>query len=276
MLDAVESAYPIINATDLTPGIFEVLMKRHSCVLVRNLFGISDVLEMRGVVEQTYRRYDQQMAEIAAGRPATDFSHTEAEGFNQDRETLAGFRQFGSLVLSYSPMAFGVISTILSRSLVKTCIEEYFKQPIGLSMNSSSVRLAETNSLVRRVFHQDGNFLGGADAETINCWIALDPCGETAPGLEVFPQRVNELLPAGEAGAVTIWEIAENVAYERMGAENAWIPTFRPGDAFVFDHLHVHRTHMTEAMTRNRYAVESWMFPIKERYRSEMLAWLGP
>lgn len=276
MLDAQESSRPIVAADDLTPALFEALMRRHSCLLVRALFGASDVAALRGAAADTYRVYDEVMAKIAAGdQPPADASYVTADGFGKSRGELANFRRFGSLVLGFCPHATGVISTTLSRNPIKNCIERYLAGPIGLSLNSSSVRLSEISNDVRRVFHQDGNFLGGADTETVNCWIALDDCGEDAPGLEVFPERVGELLPAGEQGAVAAWEIAEPVAYGRMGADKAWFPRFRAGDAFVFDHMHVHRTHLTERMTRDRFAIESWIFPIKERYRSEFLAWLG-
>ena len=158
---------------------------------------------------------------------------------------------------------------------MRPCVEDYFGAPIGLSANSSSVRLSERGSTIPRVFHQDGNFLGGEDAETINCWIALDPCGVDAPSMEVFPQRVDRLLPAGGPSATVSWEITEETVYGTLGKENAWIPEFSPGDAFLFDHTHVHRTHATPFMTKDRFALECWMFPIKERYRKNYLAWLG-
>ena len=93
--------------------------------------------------------------------------------------------------------------------------------------------------------------------------------------MEVFPQRVEQLLPVGEEGATIPWEITEETVYQQLGAENAWIPEFRAGDAFIFDHIHVHRTHVTPKMTKDRYALECWMFPIKERYRGQYLVWLG-
>ncbi|MEZ5167509.1 MAG: hypothetical protein R2695_13835 [Acidimicrobiales bacterium] len=37
-------------------------------------------------------------------------------------------------------------------------------------------------------------------------------------------------------------------------------PEFREGDALLFDHLFLHRTGVTDAMTKERYAIESWFF----------------
>jgi len=275
MLDAVESSYPIVNGQDLTPALFKEMMSRHRCLLARNLFSMTDVINLRAVADMTYQIYDKGFIDTGAGGPLPDSHYVTDEVFTTSRDDLQRFRQFGSLILSSCPIATGTILPILSKSIVRDCVKAYFGSEIGLSLNSSSVRFSEPSATVRRVFHQDGNFLGGADAETINCWIALDPCGVHAPTMEVFAERVDDLLPAGTEGAVTSWEIAEDVVYGRLGRENAWFPEFRPGDAFLFDHLHVHRTHISEGMTRSRYAMESWMFPVKQRYRRELLAWIG-
>jgi hypothetical protein len=275
MLEAVETKYPIIDAKDLTSPLFTELMRRHSCLMVRGLLGMVDALKLRSIAARTYEIYDSTYEATANGGKPAEENYISPDAYRGSRADIKHFRNFGSLVLSFCPMAAGSIIPILSRSPVRACVEDYFGAPIGLSINSSSVRLSERSSTVRRVFHQDGNFLGGPDAETINCWIALDPCGVNAPSMEVYPQRVDGLLPAGEGGSIVPWEIDEEVVYGTLGKENAWIPEFRPGDAFLFDHTHVHRTHATPTMTKDRFALECWMFPIKERYRKELLAWLG-
>jgi len=275
VLDQVNEAYPIISRKDLSPALFGEMMRRHRCVLVRDLVGMSDTLTLRGLAETTYRTFDRLSAEPRPTALAGDDDYLEEIAVGEGLETSRWFRQYGSILLSHCPLSAGTLLEILSKSPILPCIKDYFGDEIGLALNASSIRLSEPISTVRRVFHQDGNFLGGVDAETINCWIALDPCGVDAPTMEVFPRRVDDLLKAGTEGATTQWEIAESVVYGRLGKENAWIPEFQPGDAFLFDHLHVHRTHLTETMTRSRYAMESWMFPIKERYRGELLAWIG-
>jgi len=275
MLDALETQYPIIEAKDLTSPLFAALMRRHSCLMVRGLLGMADTLKLRAIAARTYEIYDRTYLETESGAKPSEANFIAPDAYGPSRAHLKHFRDFGSLVLSFCPIATGAVTPMLSHSVMRQCVEDYFGAPIGLSINSSSVRLSERGSTIRRVFHQDGNFLGGEDAETINCWIALDPCGVNAPSMEVFPQRVEGLLPAGVDGAIVAWEIAEETVYRRLGKENAWIPEFRPGDAFLFDHTHVHRTHNSPTMTKDRFAMECWMFPIKERYRKEVLAWLG-
>jgi hypothetical protein len=37
-------------------------------------------------------------------------------------------------------------------------------------------------------------------------------------------------------------------------------PVFEPGDVLLFDDLFLHRTAVDPAMTRDRYAIETWFF----------------
>lgn len=267
--------YPVIEKSAFTTALFQTMMADYGCVLARGLFAMSDVLTLRTNAEATYRDYDRGLTEILAGRTPEGSPHITADSFATDVSAIARFRQFGSIPLTRCPQASSVVATTLSESPLRPALEHYFGTQVGLSLTASSVRLSERANLTRRVFHQDGNFLGGIATQTINCWIALDPCGVDAPAMEVYPHRVPELMQAGDNDAIVPWEISEQTVYARLGKENFWTPEFAPGDAFIFDHMHVHRTHLTSTMTRDRFAMENWIFPITEPYRDQVLAWLG-
>jgi len=275
MPDSQPLQKPVLTRADFTTPRFVSMLTSYGCVLVRGLFSMSDVLTLRGYAEAAYRDFDRAMVETDAGRIPDESQHIKTTAYTSDRQSIARFREFGSLPLARCPQASSVVATILSASPLRAGMEAYFQDQIGLSLNASSVRLSEISNPTRRVFHQDGNFLGGIDAQTVNCWIALDPCGVHAPAMEVYPHRVADLMQAGDGASIVPWEISEEAVYARFGKENIWIPEFQPGDAFIFDHLHIHRTHLSDAMTRDRFAMENWMFPITERYRHQFLAWLG-
>lgn len=275
MPDSLSPQKPVLGRAEFTTPRFLSTLSAHGCVLARGLFSMSEVLALRGQAEAAYRDYDHAIAETDAGRAPEESPHVQAAAYTTARESIARFRKFGSLPLARCPQASSLVATILSASPLREGMEAYFQDQIGLSLNASSVRLSEILNDTRRVFHQDGNFLGGVDAQTVNCWIALDPCGVHAPAMEVYPHRVPDLMQAGDGASIVPWEISEEAVYARFGKDNMWIPEFAPGDAFIFDHLHVHRTHLSSAMTRDRFAMENWMFPITERYRHQFLAWLG-
>ncbi len=265
---------PVLDAKDLTAASLRERLARNGCCQIRNLLRMSDVLMLRDLAERTYQEFDAGAAdalESARNRPQVLINR---DAYCDHLPNVKIFRQFGSIPMSYCAVFTEALCSALERTAVPPALSAWFGARVGVSLNASSVRYSELDNEVRRVFHQDGNFLGGEAAQTVNCWIALDPCGRDAPGLEVFPFRVDRLIPAGGDGAIVPWEIEESLTYRELGADRSWIPEFQPGDAFLFDHQHVHRTHKTDAMTRSRYAIECWMFPSLKRHQSKLLAWL--
>jgi ectoine hydroxylase-related dioxygenase (phytanoyl-CoA dioxygenase family) len=106
-------------------------------------------------------------------------------------------------------------------------------------------------------WHQDGSFLGDAVA-TIDVWIALSDCGRDAPGLDIVPHRFDHLLPPGPDGVVIPSDtLAAEIEPLGVGILS---PTFRAGDALLFDQRFLHRTAVSPQMTRERHALETWLF----------------
>ena len=123
-----------------------------------------------------------------------------------------------------------------------------------------SGRCAACRSTSGTNWHQDGAFLGHG-IRTVNVWLTLTHCGDDAPGLDIVPARMGEILPTGTEGAIFDWSVGD------AGASSAWPstrrssgPMFEPGDAMLFDDYFLHRTAVSGAMTHERYAIESWFF----------------
>ncbi len=106
------------------------------------------------------------------------------------------------------------------------------------------------------VWHQDGalhfDFVAPYPADALlkmlTCWIALTPCGEDAPGLELMRQPLPDLLPPAELDARRV--------DERFAATAFWRPVCQPGDAVVFSGGTLHRTHVAPGMHKDRSSVE--------------------
>ena len=73
-------------------------------------------------------------------------------------------------------------------------------------------------------------------------------------------ERVEEILPTGTEGAIFDWSIGEPVVARAASSAPVVRPTLRAGDALLFDDRFVHRTAVDPAMSRDRYAIESWFF----------------
>jgi hypothetical protein len=121
-----------------------------------------------------------------------------------------------------------------------------------------------SRSLARRLphspqglgWHQDAATFGRA-APSVNCWVALSDCGEVAPGIEVVPLRVDDIIATPGNQALS----RGNVALAPCpGSLHGVAPIFAAGDALIFDDLSVHRTTMNARMTETRYSMENWFF----------------
>lgn len=109
-------------------------------------------------------------------------------------------------------------------------------------------------------WHQDGalglDFLAVGDTGAtsaallpmVTCWIALTPCGDDAPGLELAGPGRRDLLPPDA--------LAECRIRTAHRAEDCDRPVLAAGDALVFTGGLLHRTHVTRTMTRARTSIE--------------------
>ena len=94
----------------------------------------------------------------------------------------------------------------------------------------------------------------------MNVWLALTDCGRDAPGMDVVPRRIDRVLETGTAGARFEWSVSPSKVGELLDGAEPLRPEFRAGDLLLFDQLFLHQTATDPAMTRDRYAVETWCF----------------
>jgi hypothetical protein len=111
-------------------------------------------------------------------------------------------------------------------------------------------------------FHQDGSYQS-RDIRShtgLTTWIPLVDCGVDAPGLELYPHALDEVLPvpSGTKGPYLFCD--EKTVLERFG-DRLWAPSMRVGDVLIFDHTVVHRTHITTDMRRERQSADFRIFP---------------
>jgi len=82
----------------------------------------------------------------------------------------------------------------------------------------------------------------------------------------VLPYRLPDILPVGEEGSYVPWEVKETLVYDQFGRDSFITPDFKAGDALLFDQMCLHRTHVTQEMTKKRLAYECWFFPPAPEY----------
>ncbi len=113
-------------------------------------------------------------------------------------------------------------------------------------------------------WHQDGalafDFLAEAGAtpaadallEMMTCWIALTPCGDDAPALELFATPAPALL--------SLAALAEAARRGAAAPARLLRPVLAAGDAIAFGGGVVHHTHVTPRMRRDRTSIELRFF----------------
>lgn len=249
---------PEVRGADLSADILGGAIAHHGCLLVR---GMIDAVETRRLVDVVGRAFEAAAASRAGGG-APGYSPWYAPfplGPN-DGMTETGRSwglETGGIWTADSPRALFDFIEFLQRHGIVRIIEKYLGERVYLSLGKSTLRRVPPDA--RAAWHQDGAFLG-PQCRTINCWLALTDCGEDAPGLEIYPRRLNGLAETGTRGAAFPWVVSEAVMEDMAKTTPLASPRFSAGDAMLFDQLFLHRTGLRPGMTRERLAIEAWFF----------------
>ena len=136
-------------------------------------------------------------------------------------------------------------------------IHGYLGEIPAISIQKCTMRKVEPDS--GSGWHQDGAFLG--EVRALNVWISLSRCGDLAPGLDIVPKRLDEIVPTGTEGAIFDWSVAPRRGRAGRRRQTGVVrPIFEPGDVLLFDEMNLHSTAADPSMPNPRYAIESWFF----------------
>jgi hypothetical protein len=233
-------------------------LSHHGCVLVRGLIPPERAEAMARGIDRALDAFDGCEA---AGSQADSpwyfpFAPPSAGQFAWRRRGWV--RASGGLWTADSPRMLFELMELVEDTGIAALIEAYFGERPALSANKCTLRRVPTDTNTN--WHQDGAFLG-REVRSLNLWLALSPCGVDAPGLDIVPQRFDEILPTGTEGALFDWSVSPAVVEGASGGPDAVVsPEFGRGDALLFDHMFLHRTGVRPGMTQQRWAIESWFF----------------
>jgi Phytanoyl-CoA dioxygenase (PhyH) len=163
----------------------------------------------------------------------------------------------GGVLACDSPRFLNDLLELYERIGLRQVVAEYLGGRPVLSANKCTLRHVPLESGTD--WHQDGAFLGRG-IRALNVWVALTDCGVDAPGLDVVPLRLEQVLPTGTGGATFDWSVGPTVVEGLADRARAVRPAFRAGDVMLFDDLFLHRTAVDDSMTKRRYAIEAWFF----------------
>ena len=247
---------PEVHRRDLTPDLVAGALLHHGSLIVREMVGPDEVVELRNAIRHAF---DARQAHAAG--TATD----DDAGWYTPYERGRHHEAFGSArmvrIIDSPRTLFLLIEMYRAAGLVDV-LEEHLGERPALSAHKCALRcLTPEPDEASRDYHQDGSFMG-ADLRTVNVWLPLMACGGDArtAGLDLVPRRVDHILDTGTEGAIFDWTISESVVARAAEGVGIVRPPFGAGDAMLFDQLMVHRTGITPGMDQERMAIESWFF----------------
>jgi hypothetical protein len=236
----------------LTPGNVRAGILRSGCVLVRQLIPAEEAIAFAEEIERGW---------VARERLRVD--GTDPDGYYEEWPPKVGtgvigrpwLEQGGNFLAGDSPRLFFQMLELFERANLLPVVAGYLGEAPLISLHKSTLRKADPQIVGR--WHQDGKFM---HVRALNLWVALSRCGEDAPGLDIFPGRLERFLPTGTDDAPNDWTISQRQVDRAVGGDSIVRPLFEPGDAIFFDELFLHQTATDPAMTRPRYAIENWFF----------------
>lgn len=253
----VGSGMPEIEAASLDGVRLGSALVHHGCLLVRGLLPDRWVARLVAGIDQAVDGYDQ----VGAGAPVESVAPWYVPFECGDPSLPMGrvfTRHGGGVLAADSPPAMFDLIEALGDTAAPEAISAYFGEWPALSVKKTTLRRTPPDA--RPGWHQDGSFLDDSERlRTVNVWLALSDCGVDAPGLDVVPRQLGEVLRVHTGSPES--DFTEGM--KLLDATAAGVterPRFHAGDAMLFDHLTLHQTGVHPDMTRTRYAIEAWFF----------------
>jgi Phytanoyl-CoA dioxygenase (PhyH) len=245
-----------VPAVDFTAETLRSGILRHGCLAVRGLIPPKRVAQLTDDIETAMNACSawESDHESDIGPWFVPFETGRGPNLGPERKWVTGG---GGVWTVDSPRAMFDVLEAFAEIGLDGPLAGYLGERPALSVKKWTLRRVPTTSGTN--WHQDGAFLGQG-IRTVNFWLALSHCGDDAPGLDVVPKRMEGILPTGTEGAIFDWSVGEGLVQQIAEDAPVLRPIFEAGDALFFDERFLHRTAVSEAMTRERYAIESWFF----------------
>jgi hypothetical protein len=244
---------PTVELADLDADTLASAVTNRGCLLVRGLVGDAGTAQMVAAIDEAFRACDAKQFKDVDEWPGSWFQPFRPQPGYPQPELFhrAWVRHAGGVLAADSPPAFFTMVELFEAAGLREVITGYLGEQPAMAVDKVTLRR----------WHQDGSFLGSG-IRTLNVWLALSDCGAGAPspGLDLVPKRFDSLLETGTDGAFFDWSIGHDLVVRESADAPIIRPSFRAGDALLFDELFVHRTALDPTNTLERYAIESWFF----------------
>jgi hypothetical protein len=227
----------------------------HGALIVRGLFCAAEAKSFADGIDEAMRVRSAAAGSSGENSWYSPFPLPNNPPLSHTRKTWV--ENSGAMWAADSPRLLFDLIEILDHKGVIALVASYFGERPALSVGKCTLRRVPASTGTD--WHQDGAFLG-SDIRTVNMWVALSECGIDAPGLDMVPRRLPNVVATGTHGATFDWSVGPAMVDQVTGDRPIVTPHFQAGDAIFFDQLFLHRTGVRPSMVRDRWAIESWFF----------------
>ncbi len=249
-------ALPETDASELTAGLVRAAIRARGCLLVRGLIGRDDAGRLAAGVERAF----DQLGRAHGGTPHDPdfFELFEAlPSFTVTDIARAIVSDCCGLPVVDAPSPATELFDVLEAAGITRLVAEYLGDRPLISAQKTTLR--RVGPLEHHGWHQDARAFGG-DVHALNLWLPLTPCGETSPGLDIIPRRLEHLVTAGTEGTFLPGQVSDAQARAVAAGVSVVRPVFEPGDALLFDEWLLHSTSCGAEMRVPRLGLECWFF----------------
>ena len=254
-LPSADGALPEFTAADVTPELLRAGILRDGCVLVRGLVDRGRALAFASQID---RIFADREAAVSASRPSGGlYEEFVPEEPYAPIATRPWIQEGGGVLATDSPTLHREMLEMFGAAGLPQLVAGYLGEPPLQSADKTTLRKATPH--VGGAWHQDGSFMGPVRA--LNLWLSLSRCGDEAPGLDIVPKRIDDIVL--NRGDFPLDYVVTDDRVDQIAAEMGTTrlrPIFEPGDALFFDEMFLHQTASDPSMPKARFAIESWFF----------------
>jgi hypothetical protein len=250
-----DDGLPDVLAEDLDADTIRAALDRAGALIVRGLISPEWCARLRDAIDSSWDAIARYRRTNELDQAWFNPIDTSAYGL-----TMAA-RQWGIMggtsFVPDSPRLFFALLEAFDEARVRQVAADFFGEPPALSLLKIAHRRLPPTATGG--WHQDAAVYGAA-ARTLNFWVPVSRCGDVAPGLDIWPRRLDHIVKTtGTEGVAEFTAEPETVA--ALLRETPPVrPVFDEGDALVFDQWLLHQTASSSQYTERRYGFECWLF----------------
>ena len=243
---------PDFHRDEINPALFAKAMTEQNCMVIRDIIPKKQLEKVFETVKKVYEKWDKQ--------------HEDGT-LPEEQKNLVFYSGHVLAAAVAEEAKWPSPGYVLEEGLMKSqemmlLLGQYFQSDLGFFLNNCHPRRQKVKKGPNPPvpYHQDAIFMGGIPI--INCWIPLVDCGKDAPGLEVVRSPIRQIIKPPQ------YDEHKEINYDKIRLEYEqvhalfpedcfWAPELEVGDVLIINSLTVHRTHRTDAMTKDRYSLEA-------------------